>query len=569
MKRIVLDIETNSTASHIWLAVTQDLDTKEIKVWKEATDGLNQYLRDADTIVMQNGIQFDAPVLNRLWKTQIRLSQIHDTLILSRLLNPIRENGHSLDSWGEKLGLNKIDYASIWSWMTGKFYDEKNYAGQPFDEPHMGLLEYYCIRDVELTGKLYDYLIKEQETTKTSAEAFQLEMQTQSIIAVQERNGFKLDIPYAMSLLSTIKGEMDEIVSKMREVFPDIVHKRVSEKTGKALQDRVEIFNVGSRQQIAARLMGLGWKPTKRTEKGSIIVDEAVLEGVNIPEAKFIARYLMLQKRVGQLENWLDNVKEDGRIHGKVITIGAVTGRMSHSNPNVAQTTSARAEYGKEMRSCWIVDKGNKLVGVDLSGIELRLFAHYLNDPDYADEVVNGDAHTRNQQAFGCATRDQAKTLLYAMLYSAGPAKIGAIVGGTDKDGKKIINNFMKAVPAYARLKEKVERLASSGTLPRLDGGRLQVRSEHSALNTLLQGAAAVVFKKWLVITRNELTKAKIPYKLVATVHDEQEFEVAETYAEQLGKTVVDSAVQAGVELGIRCPIAAECKIGENWYQVH
>ena len=568
MKRIVLDIETNSTASHIWLAVTQDLDTKEVKVWKAATDGLNLYLKDADMIVMHNGISFDAPILNRLWKTTIRLSQCMDTLILSRLLNPVIENGHSLDSWGERLGLSKIDYSKIWSWMTGTFLDKNNFS-QPFNEPVMNLLEYYCIRDVELTGKLYEYLRAEQTKTKTSESALQLEIETQSIIAVQERNGFKLDMPYAMSLLSTIKGEMDEIVSRMREVFPDIVHKRVSEKTGKALQDRVEVFNVGSRQQIASRLTSLGWKPTKFTEKGSVIVDESVLEGVNIPEAKVIARYLMLQKRASMLESWLEKVGNDGRVHGKVITIGAVTGRCTHSDPNMAQVPAVRAEYGREFRSCWIVDSGNVLVGTDLAGIELRCFAHYLNDDDYTNEVVNGDVHTRNQHAFGVDSRDLAKTILYATLYGASAGKVGRIIGKGDKDGKQIIDNFCKAVPAYKRLKEKVERLAEKGSIPGLDGRRLQIRSTHAALNTLLQSAGAIIAKKWMVIARANLRKANVPYKQVAFVHDELQIEVKEEFATQVGDIMVASAAQAGVELNFRCPVGAEYKIGRNWCECH
>ena len=238
MTRIVADIETDSKASKIWCLVTMDLDTKEMRVWQETSDELKEYLNKAEVIIGHNFINFDAPILNRLWNTKIRLSQVFDTLILSRLLNPVIENGHSLDSWGERLGLNKIDYSAIWSWMTGVFVDKKTNTSMPFDEPVESLLLHYCKRDVELTGKLYEYLRQEQSKTKTSEEALQLEFSVQAIIAEQERNGFKLDTPYAMSLLSTIKGEMDEIVGRMREVFPDIVHKRISEKTGKTLQDK-------------------------------------------------------------------------------------------------------------------------------------------------------------------------------------------------------------------------------------------------------------------------------------------------------------------------------------------
>lgn len=569
MTRIVADIETDSKASKIWCLVTQDLDTKEVKVWQETSEELKEYLSKAEVIIGHNFINFDAPILNRLWNTKIRLSQVFDTLILSRLLNPVIENGHSLDSWGERLGLNKIDYSAIWSWMTGVFVDKKTNTSMPFDEPVESLLLHYCKRDVELTGKLYEHLRQEQSKTKTSEEALQLEFSVQAIIAEQERNGFKLDTPYAMSLLSTIKGEMDEIVGRMREVFPDIVHKRVSEKTGKALQDRVEVFNVGSRKQIAERLIGLGWTPTKFTEKGSVIVDETVLEGVNIPEAKVIARYLMLQKRASMLESWLEKVGKDGRVHGKVITIGAVTGRCTHSDPNMAQVPAVRAEYGKEFRSCWIVDSGNVLVGTDLAGIELRCFAHYLNDVDYTNEVVNGDVHTRNQHAFGVDSRDLAKTILYATLYGASAGKVGRIIGKGEKDGKQIIDNFCKAVPAYKRLKEKVEKIAEKGSIPGLDGRRLQIRSPHAALNTLLQSAGAIIAKKWMVLARANLRKAKVPYKQVAFVHDELQIEVNETFADQVGAIMVASAAQAGVELGFRCPVGAEYKVGRNWAECH
>lgn len=568
MKRLVLDIETNSNASHIWIAVTKDIDTGEVLVWKEATEKFAQYLKGADLIIMHNGIQFDAYHLNRLWKTQITLKQTMDTLILSRLLNPVRETGHGIAAWGEKLGLNKVDYSKIWSWMMDIPVTKEN-ASEPFNNPHFELLEYYCIRDVEVTEKLYYALLKEQNDTKSSEESFKLELQVQAIIAEQERNGFKLDTPYAMSLLSTIKGEMDEIVGRMREVFPDIVHKRVSEKTGKALQDRVEVFNVGSRKQIAERLIGLGWNPTKFTEKGSVIVDETVLEGVNIPEAKVIARYLMLQKRASMLESWLEKVGRDGRVHGKVITIGAVTGRCTHSDPNMAQVPAVRAEYGKEFRSCWIVDTGNVLVGTDLAGIELRCFAHYLNDSDYTNEVVNGDVHTRNQHAFGVDSRDLAKTILYATLYGASAGKVGRIIGKGEKDGKQIIDNFCKAVPAYKRLKEKIEKIAEKGSIPGLDGRRLQIRSPHAALNTLLQSAGAIIAKKWMVLARANLRKAKVPYKQVAFVHDELQIEVNETFADQVGAIMVASAAQAGVELGFRCPVGAEYKVGRNWAECH
>lgn len=554
MKRLALDIETNLVIDTIWCCCTYDLDTKEVKVF---TDGqsLNTYLEDAAVIAAHNGCGFDFKVLNKLWKTSIRRSQIADTLIMSRLLSPVRENGHSLAELAKLVGEIKKEF-------------------EDFDSGISETMIEYCKQDAIIAGKLYEHFIQhfteEPKKTQTNTKALDLELDVQLLISDQIANGFKLDIPYAMSLLSTIKSEMSEIESQMETTFPTIVRERYSEKTGKRLKDEIITFNPGSRKQIHERLEEkYGWKPQKLTEKGTPIVDEDVLSKLDYPEAKFLARYFMLQKRASMLDSWLEKVGKDGRVHGKVITIGAVTGRCTHSDPNMAQVPAVRAEYGKEFRSCWIVDEGNVLVGTDLSGIELRCFAHYLNDPEYTEEVVNGDVHTRNQHAFGVDSRDLAKTILYATLYGASAGKVGRIIGKGDKDGKQIIENFSKSVPAYKRLKEKVEKLSEKGSLPGLDGRRLQVRSAHSALNTLLQSAGAIIAKKWLVVAKQELKKAKIPYKQVAFVHDEAQIEVAEQYGKQVGEIMVAAAAQAGVELGFRCPVGAEFKIGRNWCECH
>jgi len=549
MKTLVLDIETNLAHNVIWCVVTLHRETGEIKVWKDK-EGLNEYLRDADTIVGHNLIAFDATVLNRVWNTKIRASQCADTLLLSRLSNSARDGGHSLDAWGKAAGLDKIEFSDFDGGLTKEMVT-------------------YCIRDVELTSKVYDILAAEITKNKISPEAVKLEYQVQVILSEMEKNGFKLDVPYAQTLLCEIKTEMAQIEETLQNTFPPIVSERFSEKTGKRLKDDVEVFNVGSRQQIAKRLMAKGWKPKKKTEKGQIIVDETILSEITIEEAKPIARYLTLQKRASQLDSWLEHLGEDGRVHGKVIGFGAVTGRATHSSPNMAQVPATRATLGKEFRSCWTVENGNVLVGVDLSGIELRCFAHYLDDKEYIDETVNGDVHTRNQQAFGVESRDLAKTVLYATLYGASSAKIAKVIGKSPKEGAKIISNFCKAVPAYERLKSKVERIAEKGRLPGLNGYQLTVRSAHSSLNTLLQSAGAIIAKQWLVQIKKNLTAAKIPYKLVAWIHDEVQIECPKEYGDRVGEVVVHSAKEAGEILQFRCPVGAEYGVAENWAGSH
>jgi len=594
--RIVLDIETNLAHDKIHVAVTKDIDTGEVKTWKVA-DNLREYLKGVSLIVMHNGISFDAPVLNRLWKTKIRLNQVFDTLIVSRLLDPSRETGHSLEAWGRTLGFNKIDYTAVWQWMMDR---KEEYKGECFDFPISDLLNHYCIRDVEVTAKLYLHLVSELEQKQFSQESVDLEHRVASIIAKQERAGFKLDQIHTTCLLTDIKSKVAGIYERMQERWPPVTLERYSDKTGKRLKDSVVTFNPGSRQQIGEKLKELGWKPKEFTETGQPKIDETVLANVKIPEAQVIAEYLMLNKRISQIESWLEAVGKDGRVHGKVITNGAVTGRMTHSSPNMAQIPNAGSIYGPECRECWSVEDGNVLVGCDASGLELRMLAHYMKDEDYVRTVCEGsskdgtDVHTVNQRAAGLASRDNAKTFIYAFLYGAGDAKIGSIVGGSARDGEELKAKFLKQTPALAKLIDRVHDGAARGWIYRkhtdpekngwipskegkaetkyvmgLDGRRIWVRSEHAALNSLLQGAGAVVMKKALVLFDDKVIANNWQIKYVANVHDEAQIECPKDIAEEVGKAFRQSIIEAGEAFKLRCPLDGEYKIGRNWRETH
>ena len=548
--KVVLDIETNSTHNKIWLAVTRDIETGAVVSWKEA-NGLQKYLDSCDLIIMHNGICFDAPVLRETWKIMMKPSQVCDTLVLSRLLSPSLEGGHSLAAWGQRLGFPKDDFSDWDGGLT----------------PEM---EKYCIQDTLVTEKLYKHLVAELKHQKFEQRSIDLEHKVQAIIAKQERNGFKLDERKATVLLSELTSKLAAIEVEMQSIFPAKTIERVSEKTGKPLKAKVEVFNPGSRKQIGERLIEKGWKPDKFTETGQPIVDEGTLEGLDIPEAKAINEYLMLQKRVAQIESWLKALGSDGRVHGKVITNGAVTGRMTHMSPNMAQVPNSGSPYGEDCRDLWTVEKGYKLVGIDASGLELRMLAHYMQDDAYTSEVVSGDIHTANQKAAGLDTRNQAKTFIYAFLYGAGDAKIGKVVGAGAKEGQELKSRFLQNTPSLKKLREKVGRIAKDkGTLPGLDGRRLQVRSDHAALNTLLQGAGAIVMKQALVILNDSLRRAKIDYKFVANVHDEWQIEVEESRADEAGQLGAKAIELAGKELNMRCPLAGEYKVGNSWKETH
>jgi len=531
--------------------VTQDVETGEVQCHTEAST-LAPLVKAYDQIIGHNLIGFDAPVLRTVWNIGIPKSKAVDTLILSRLLNPVIDGGHSLKAWGQRLQDLKIEFS---------FED--------FDNGLTPEMQEYCIQDVKLTRTLYLHLQKALGEWKQADQSVLLEHSIAVICNRQERTGFKLDVDSAYTLRATFADRMGDIEDDVQSVFPPVVEERWSEKTGKRLKDKVTVFNLASRKQIAERLMDKGWKPTKHTEKGQAIVDEGTLEGIDIPEAQLIAEYLMLQKRVGMIDSWLKHVDETtNRVHGGIITNGTITGRMTHRNPNLGQVPSVNKPYGQEIRSLWTVDDGNLLVGTDLSGIELRCLAHYMQDEAWQEELLNGDIHQKNADAAGIS-RPQAKTLIYATLYGAGPAKIGSIVDGGAKEGQEILERFYRNTPALSRLMEKVKKVAAKGYVPGLDGRRILVRSEHAALNSLLQGCGAIIAKQWCIEAHKTFKKQGLSVQQVAFVHDEIQIESASKDAERVGNIMVESAATAGQVLSFRCPVDAESKIGKNWFETH
>jgi DNA polymerase I-like protein with 3'-5' exonuclease and polymerase domains len=544
-----------------------------VRHWREA-DSLQEYL-EGEQVVGHNIIGFDAPVLKKVWGVGIPDNTLMDTLVMSRLYKPdidivIPEQGkapspHSLEAWGYRLGSHKIGFTD-------------------FDGGWTQEMATYCEQDVLLLEKLYSHLSTVLIKEEFSLQSIKLEHEVALICRGMEDNGFMLDMEKAMVLNATLSGRMSDIEESMQQVFPPIVEQRVSEKTGKQLKDKVTIFNPGSRQQIAERLAGLGVVFTKKTDKGNVIVDEAVLEKIDLPEAKLVSEYLMIQKRVAQVSSWLELVGDDGRVHGRVTTNGAVTGRATHSSPNMAQVPAVGSPFGAECREMWRVPVGYKQVGVDLSGIELRCLGHYLNDKEWMDELLKGDIHWFNAQSFGLVdkgtvkddnnpehkkARNVTKTLTYGVLYGAGAAKAGSIVGGNSSKGKKLIDSFINNTPGLSALKKKISRLMAKGHLPALDGRRVWVRSEHAALNTLLQSAGAIVAKQWLIESTKLLQEKGIDAKLLAFVHDETQWEVKEDQAEEAARLIEQAATKAGEALGFRCPVDAEGKVGNNWRECH
>ena len=585
MLKLVFDIETDDLkATKLWCIVAQDLDSN--KIYRFAPHQLEsglELLKSANVLLGHNIIGFDIPVIKKLTGVDLSNKKVIDTLVLSRLFNPVREGGHSLEMWGYKLNYNKIE-----------FEDYSHYSEEMMD---------YCVRDVKLNTQVYHRLIQ-QESAGFSKESARLEQGVSLILKEQEQDGFEFNQTKAESLLASLYERMNEVEEEVHETFkPKVMKEKLTPiilKSGKlslmayneATKKRTkpsdeekeklfsgassvirtyEIpFNLGSRKQIGEYLQDFGWKPKKFTPTGQPIVDEKVLHKItDIPEAQLIAEYLLLQKRIAQVESWIKFVEDDGRVHGFVIPNGTITGRMTHRNPNMAQVPSVKSPYGEECRSCWTVKKGNKLVGIDASGLELRMLAHYMKDEEFTNEIINGDIHTRNQKTAGLQSRDQAKTFIYALLYGAGDTKIGQVVGGSKEDGARLKERFFANQPSFKRLRERVTKASAKGYLKGIDGRKIFIRNAHASLNSLLQGGVAIVMKRALIMLDKEATKNNLDYKFVANIHDEWQVEVREDHAKDFGTLAVKAIEDSGDYYNMRCPLDAEYKIGDDWSETH
>lgn len=620
-------------------------------------------MAQADKLVLHNGLGYDLPVLKKLHGYVPQPGQVIDTLIEAKLRWPRDRlmatdwakgkslgmpsklyGNHSLEAFGYRMGVMKGDYTD-WAKSQG--------ITDVWAECCPEMLD-YCVQDIEVTGKLYEKI----KATPYSEAASAVEHVVQACMVQVTIAGFPFDSKTAAGLYAQIVDERNRLRVELSSLFPPwyqpdakpetvaeedgtkrkvkvpsrVVVKRTRHEGAVAVKEKyldagrlktrtiktggvlypegatytkVKLmeFNPSSRDHIVNRFQAkYGWEPTEFTDDGSACIDDTILSelAATIPEAKPLARYMLLQKRAGQLsegnEAWLKVVGADGAVHGGYNTIGAVTRRATHSRPNIAQVPKVGSYFGAECRALFLAGGGFRLLGADLAGIELRMLAHYMAPYDggaYAEAVVNGsselgtDVHSLNCKALGfdpktvytvngraVKGRDIAKTFIYAFLYGAGAAKLGHILGVPEDEAKKIKARFLKALPALGKLIEAVKaKAAQTATLKGLDGGTLYVRSAHSALNTLLQSAGAIVAKYWI----DEALQAYAArgwvwgrdYIIRAWIHDELQVSVRPELEQDFGHETVAAIERAGVRLALKCPITGEWKSGANWRDTH
>nr|BAR36658.1 DNA polymerase I (TIGR00593) [uncultured Mediterranean phage uvMED] len=575
-KQVYVDIETDGLLDEVTKVhcLVYSCDGEVTVVTGDDIRDSLSFLKDQH-LIGHNLLGFDFRVLDKLYG--FCPTSYTDTLILSRLTFPdLRAKdfdaramdskmygSHALKAWGHRLSFFKGDYGEqegAWDHLSDEMIE-------------------YCKRDVSLTEKLHGHLTSHHK--HYSPDSLELEHSVSKICYEQENFGFPFNVPKALELYKELTDRNVQLNKDLVEAFGSWVVDEGERKKGLYHKIKIVEFNPNSRQHIAKRLKDIhGWKPKEFTPSGEPKIDEKVLGKLKYPEAELMSEYLMISKRLGQLaegnEAWL-KLEKDGRLHGSVNCMGSVTSRCSHTHPNLAQVPSTKAPFGKQCRELFTTDPGFSLLGVDVSGLELRCLAHYMaryDDGAYGKILLEGDIHTANQEAAGLATRDQAKTYVYGFLYGAGDQKIGQIIGKGATEGKRLKEKFLKKIPALRKLREQVQDKANKhGFVRGLDGRRVPVRSAHAALNTLLQSAGAIICKRWVVLLHDMLEAEGYSYghdyAQVAFVHDEVQLMVKDEHVDSIGRIAVHAIELSGEYYGFRIPLTGEYRGGRNWADTH
>lgn len=595
MKRLVFDIETNGLlpeVSTLHVCCTRDLDTGD--EWY-STNPLEiiSHLSKATHLIGHNIIDYDLPVLDKLlnWKPDIHV-QITDTVILSRLGNPDRTmpsnvpkgskfGSHSLAAWGYRVGRGKVDHED---WTT--------YSNE---------MLHRCQEDVRITELVYKQLLP---VIEEYGESVAIEHEVQRIISKQERDGVYFNTELCKSHIETLSGYIKEIDLKLTDLLPS-KPKQVGTTVQKPFKkdgslsklaldwgldnisgpfSRVEFHrtDLNSDSQVKTWLLSIGWKPTEFNrsattgEQSSPKLTEDSFETIPGEVGELLKQRVTWRHRRSQIEGWLSAVREDHCLPAGANTLGTNTGRMRHRCVVNVPKADDSVPFGHEMRELFCARPGRKFVGYDASGLELRMLAHYMNDPEYTEQILNGDIHSYNQRLAGLPTRNSAKTFIYALLYGAGDAKLGSIIGGGADEGSKLRHKFFSNLPKFGKLIDDVKRAAQRGYLKGLDGRRIVMRRDdrgevmvHKALNTLLQSAGAQIMKKAMVIAEKSFNAAGLDYIKVIDMHDESQLDVFESHAELIADLAVQSIIDAGSHFKLNIPLAGEAKIGNNWAETH
>ena len=411
-----------------------------------------------------------------------------------------------------------------------------------------------------------------------------LEHDAARILQLQEEHGWKFDERAAWILASSLRKELEETQKVLRDRHPYVKGEEKTPKRNNKTQGyvlgatftRLKETNTSSRDHIAWILQTFhGWNPTQMTATGKPIIDELILKEIGTPIALQFLRILTITKMLGLLSEgvnaWLKLCTTANRIHHHC-SVATNTFRCAHRNPNLGQVPSE-----ERFRELFIATPGQVMVGADLSGIELRMLAHYLARYDsgrYGEILLNGDIHQVNADKIGITRRD-VKTVTYAFLYGAGNEKIGTSYdkllspAKAKKKGKEIKEAFIDAIDGLGDLLADIKKVSEQGYIKAIDGRKVIVDSPHKALNYLLQSSAGIIARRWMVINYNTTKELNLCCSQLGFIHDELQFECSPEHAADLATSLVLSSLSAGEYYKTRVPIEAEAKVGKTWKDTH
>jgi DNA polymerase I len=605
----VIDIEGNPIPStRIWCCVCVNVVTKEVvrlvgeqevRDWFNAQPRTNKY-------VGHNILGYDAPTLNRILGTKIALGQLIDTMVMSMLYNPSLDGGHSLEAWGNRLGYPKSKH--------------EDFSGYSED-----MLK-YCERDTELCRRVFFALLKKMQKEGFTERGLELEHKSWFFIKQQQEAGFPFNYTEATILYAKLQDKIEELKTRIFAYWPPelkivktfaqarkkdgtytknfLTHQQMYPRLqetndgGYYAYDYVE-FNLASPDQRRDKLLELGWKPqeftkpskthpkgqAKVTDKGELVPSlQRFVEESGREEVRLVATWIDLNSRATMINTWMEAYNHDtGRIHGSLWL--ANTLRYKHSNPNTANIPAVRLDrhgqplkeeagvYTYEARDLWTCSDpvNRRLVGVDAKGIQLRVLAHYLNNPEFTEAVLNGDPHSYNQRIGGFRDRPTAKTFIYAFLLGAGDAKVGQIVGGTPRDGKQLKQRFIGNFPGLNQLLRRLEQEVNrTGRIRLCDGTPIVVTQPHTRLGYLLQGDENRIMKKAAVLTKIECLRRNLDVIKVGDIHDEWQSDVLADHVPELTQEVYPFAFRSSGEFfDYRLPVACDAKVGLTWAETH
>lgn len=642
--KVVFDIEANGleNPTKVWLVVCKDIDTGQLHIFRNLTDEpeeakqFSEFIRGVRVWIGHNVLGYDWPVLNRLCGYPYSADTTVDTLIISKMIDYPRD-GHSIEDYGLEFGYEKI-----------KFNDFSKYSKE---------MEEYCIRDVEITEKVYNKYKKYINDPKRRR-GILTEHRFQLLVNSLHDNGFSFNVDKANKLLVKVQSEIEVLDKDILEAFPaklklireitpkETKHGTLSRTDFRWIKDgdlseynggpfcrcAWEPFNPDSPKQRIDVLNAAGWQPVNKTtthikverELNRLRFSKKDPKGVDLDRkdlysrldglkkygwkldednlntlpprapapARLLAKRILLESRRRTLTEWLGLVREDSRIHGKFYGIGAWTHRMAHQNPNTANIPTDAKLYGHEMRALWRAPPRRLLIGVDAESIQLRIFAHYINDPEFIDALVKGkkdektDPHSLNQRILGAKTRNHAKRFIFAYLLGAGVDKLAQILEIPREEGEAALNRLVDRYSGLAALKQSViPSDAKRGWFTGLDGRAVRIPTEtfgsrkHLVMSGYLQNGEAVVMKMACLKWHDKLTQEGIDFKLVNFVHDEWQTETKNDvqYAMHIAKIQADALREVGEELELNCPLAGsywnddakDFTIGTNWSQTH